>query len=100
AAYALLGHGLPHFVAEGLAVLGAAVVGLLVGIVAIGRRGTPVLASMIITLGIGIGTYALLILAFGDQPVSFEGVRGSASLAGVSMPRQFLLVAAATAATF
>jgi len=99
-AFALLGHGLPHVLAEALAVLLAAVVGLLVGLVAIGRRGTPALASLIITLGIGIGSYAVLILAFGDQPVSFDGVGGALAVAGVTMPRQFLLVAAVTAAAF
>ena len=100
AAYALLGHGLPHLVAEGLAVVAAALAGLLVGLVAIGRRGTPVLASLIITLGIGIGSYAFLILAFGDQPVSYDGVNGALVAGGVTMPRQFLLVAAVTAAAF
>lgn len=100
AAYALLGRGVPHFAAEGAAVVVAAFVGLLVGVVAIGRRGTPALASLIITLGIGIGSYALLILVFGDQPVSYEGLPGSASVGGVTMPLQFLLVVLVTAATF
>jgi branched-chain amino acid transport system permease protein len=100
AAYALLGRGVPHGVAEGAAVVIAAFVGLLVGVVAIGRRGTPVLASLIITLGIGIGSYALLILVFGDQPVSYEGLPGSASVGGVTMPMQFVLVVVVTAASF
>lgn len=100
AAFALLSHGLPHVLAEALAVAIAAVVGLLVGVVAIGRRGTPPLASLIITLGIGIGSYALLILVFGDQPVSYDGLRGAAAVAGVTLPTQFLLVTAVTAATF
>jgi branched-chain amino acid transport system permease protein len=99
-AFALLSHGLPHVLAEAAAVVVAAAVGLLVGLVAIGRRGTPVLASLIIPLGIGIGSYAVLILVFGDQPVSYDGVGGALSLGGVTMPRQFLLVAAVTAATF
>jgi branched-chain amino acid transport system permease protein len=100
AAYALLSRGLPHVLAEALAVLVAAAAGVVVGLVAIGRRGTPPLASLIITLGMGIGSYAVLILVFGDQPVSYDGVRGSASVDGVSMPLQFLLVVAVTAATF
>jgi len=99
-AFTLLGHGLPHFVAEALAVITAGVVGLLVGAVAIGKRGTPPLASLIITLGIGIGAYAVLILVFGDQPVSFEGLRGAATIGGVTMPFQFVLVVVVTAATF
>src|SRR5262252_638994 len=99
-AFTLLGHGLPHVVAEVLAVITAGLVGLLVGAVAIGRRGTPPLASLIITLGIGIGTYAVLILIFDDQPVSFEGLRGAATIGGVTMPLQFILVVLVTAATF
>jgi branched-chain amino acid transport system permease protein len=100
AAYALLSRGLPHVLAEALAVVLAAAVGLLVGLVAIGRRGTPPLASLIITLGMGIGSYAVLILVFGDQPVSYDGVRGSASVGGVGMPLQFVLVVGVTALTF
>jgi len=100
AAFALLGHGVPHVLAEAAAVVVAAVAGLGVGLVAIGRRGTPPLASLIITLGIGIGSYALLILGFGDQPVSFDGLRGSAAIDGVSMPLQFALVVVVTAVTF
>jgi branched-chain amino acid transport system permease protein len=100
AAFALLGRGLPHFLAEGAAVAIAALAGLLVGLVAIGRRGTPPLASLIITLGLGIGSYAVLVLVFGDQPVSYEGVPGSAAVGGVTMPLQFLLVVLVTAATF
>jgi len=100
AAYALLGRGLPHGAAELVAVGLAATAGLLVGLVAIGRRGSPPLASLIITLGIGIGSYAVLILIFGDQPVSYDGLPGSAAIGGVTMPLQFLLVVAVTAATF
>ena len=100
AAVALLGRGLPHGPAEIGAVTVGGLAGLLVGAVAIGRRGTPPLASLIITLGIAIGAYALLILVFGDQPVSLEGLNGKVALGTVTMPSQFLLVAAVTAATF
>ncbi len=100
AGFALLSHGVPHLLAEGLAVVTAAAVGLLVGLAAIGRRDTPPLASLIITLGSAIGLYAVLILVFGDQPVSFDGVHGSVAARGVSMPSQFLLVVAVTGATF
>jgi branched-chain amino acid transport system permease protein len=58
-AYTLLAAGVPHVVAEMLAVVAAAMAGALVGLVAIGRRGTSPLASLIITLGLGIGSYAV-----------------------------------------
>jgi len=53
----LLAVGVPHFAAEALAVVAAVVAGALVGFVAIGRRGTSPLASLIITLGLGIGSF-------------------------------------------
>jgi branched-chain amino acid transport system permease protein len=99
-AYSLLGRGLPHGLAEGLAVLVAAGAGLLVGLVAIGRPGTAPLASLIITLGLGIGSYAILILIWGDQPISFEGLRGNIDVGGVTMQFQYALIVAATAAAF
>ncbi|MBV9545102.1 MAG: branched-chain amino acid ABC transporter permease [Chloroflexi bacterium] len=99
-AYTLLGHAVPHVVAEGLAVLVGAVAGLLVGIVAIGKPGTSPLASLIVTLGVGIGSYALLILIWGDQPISFDGFKGSLEIGGVSMQLQYVLIVLVTAATF
>src|SRR6266480_1619679 len=99
-AYTLLGQGVPHILAEGLAVLAAAGVGMLVGVVAIGRRGTSPLASLIITLGLGIGSYAVLILIWGDQPISFDGLKGNLELGGVGLQVQYVLVVILTAAAF
>jgi branched-chain amino acid transport system permease protein len=99
-AASLLGWGVPHLVSECLAVLASAAVGVLVGVVAIGKRGTTPLASLIVTLGLGIGSYALLILVWGDQPISFDGLKGSLELGGVSMQGQYLLVVGVTAAAF
>jgi branched-chain amino acid transport system permease protein len=99
-AYTLLGQGVPHILAEAMAVLAAAVVGVLVGAVAIGRRGTSPLASLIITLGLGIGSYAVLILIWGDQPISFEGLKGNLEVGGVGMQVQYVLVVLLTAVAF
>jgi branched-chain amino acid transport system permease protein len=99
-AYSLLGHAVPHLLAEALAVLLGAGAGLVVGLVAIGRPGTSPLASLIITLGLGIGTNAIVILVWGDQPISFDGLKGNLDLGGVSMQAQYVLVVAVTAATF
>jgi branched-chain amino acid transport system permease protein len=98
--YTLLGRGIPHPLAEVIAIALAGVAGALVGLVAIGRRGTPPLASLIITLGLGIGSYAVFILVWGDQPVSFDGLKGSFELGGVSMQQQYLLVVLMTALAF
>jgi branched-chain amino acid transport system permease protein len=99
-AYSLLGVGVPHVVAEGLAVLLAGIAGAVIGVVAIGRRGTSPLASLIITLGLGIGSYAILILVWGDQPISFDGLKGNLDVGGVGMQVQYVLVVLVTALAF
>jgi len=99
-AYTLLGQGVPHVLAELLAVVAAGVVGVLIGLVAIGRRGTSPLASLIITLGLGIGSYAVLILIWGDQPISFDGFKGNLDVGGVTMQLQYVLVVLLTAVAF
>lgn len=99
-AYSLLGARVPHVVAEAMGVFVAAVVGLAVGLVAIGRPGTPPLASLIITLGLGIGSYAGVILVWGDQPISFDGLGGVVGLVGVGLQLQYVLIAVVTAGTY
>jgi branched-chain amino acid transport system permease protein len=96
----LLTHGVPHGLAEVVALAAAVVAGLLVGVVAIGRRGTPPLASLIITLGIGVLSYAVVIFWFGDGPVSFSMLQGQLEIGGVTMLWQYVLIVAATAVTF
>jgi branched-chain amino acid transport system permease protein len=100
ATYSLLEHGLPHVLAEALGVCVAALAGLLIGLVAIGRRGTPVLASLIITLGLAILGYAVEVVIWGDLPLSYDGVKGVLALGGVSVQWQYLLVVAAAAVAF
>ena len=99
-AYSLLAWGVPHILAEAIAIVVAGLAGALVGLVAIGRRGTSPLASLIITLGLGIGSYAVLILIWGDQPISFDGLKGNLDVGGVGMQVQYLLVVVLTAAAF
>ena len=64
-AYTLLAWGVPHILAEAIAIVAAGLAGALVGLVAIGRRGTSPLASLIITLGLGIDVRRMGLLAFG-----------------------------------
>lgn len=96
----LLGAGLPHVVAELAATIAAGVLGLLIGLVAIGKPGTSPQASLIVTLGVGIFAYALEILFWGDQPRSFAGVEGSQELFGHEFPFQYGLVIAVTLVVF
>jgi len=97
---ALLTHGVPQVLAELVAVAATVVAGFLVGVVAIGRRGTPPLASLIITLGIGVLSYAVVIFFFGDGPLSFSMLQGQLEIGGVTMLWQYVLIVAATAVTF
>ncbi|WP_395105636.1 branched-chain amino acid ABC transporter permease [Actinomadura sp. SCN-SB] len=99
-AASFLSAGLPHGVAELAAVLVAAAAGLVVGVLAIGRPGTSPLSALIVTLGIGIFAYAVEIVVWGDQPRSFTGLRGSFTVAGVTVQKQYLLIVAVTALTF
>jgi branched-chain amino acid transport system permease protein len=97
---ALLARGLPHGVAEAAAIALAGVVGLVVGVIAIGKRGTSPLASLVITLGLGILIYAIEIIVFGDQPISFPGLPGAVQLGGARILSQYFLVIAVALVTF
>ncbi|NUS05170.1 MAG: branched-chain amino acid ABC transporter permease [Nonomuraea sp.] len=99
-AASLLGLGLPHGVGEVAAVLVAALAGLLTGLLAVGRRGTTPLSSLIVTLGVGVLAYAVEIVLWGDQPRSSPGLAGSVTLAGARIQTQHLLVVGVTAVTF
>jgi branched-chain amino acid transport system permease protein len=98
--FSLLMRGLPHGLAEAVAVAAAAAAGLLVGLAAIGRPGTPPLASLIITLGIGVLSYAVVIALWGDAPISFTMLQGRLAVGGVAIERQYVLMVAVTALTF
>jgi branched-chain amino acid transport system permease protein len=96
----LLGAGLPHVLAETVAIAMAAGIGLLTGVIAIGKRGTSAQASLIASLGVAIFGYAVEILLWGDQPRSFAGVAGSIERLGVELPKQYALTALVTFAVF
>lgn len=98
-AASLLDAGLPHALAELSAVAAAAFVGILTGVVAIGRGGTSPQASLITTLGVGVFAYAAEVLTWGDQPRSFAGLSGSFELLG-GVPKQYLLIIAVTLLVF
>jgi branched-chain amino acid transport system permease protein len=95
---ALTSARLPHGLAEVLGVLCAGLAGLAFGWVAIGRKGTPPLASLVITLGLAVVAYAAEIAIWGDQPVSFTALPGDFVLGGAHLLRQYLLVIGAALA--
>ena len=94
-AASMLGRGLPHPLAELVAIFGAGLTGLVVGVIAIGKRGTPVLASLVITLGLVFLAYAIEIIVWGDQPISFRMVSGSVTVLGARVQTQYFVVIAA-----
>jgi len=96
----LLDGVLPHGIGEVVAVLSCGVVGLVVGLLALGRRGTPPLISLIVTLGVSMLISAVIILLWGQDPVSPPGLGGSITLLGASVERQRLLVVGATLVAF
>lgn len=65
-----------------------------------GRRGTPPLISLIVTLGISLLASAAIIWLRGQDPVSPPGLGGSMTILGASVERQRLLVLVATLLTF
>ena len=75
-------------------------VGALTGVVAVGRRDTPPLSSLIVTFGVGIFAYAVEVLTWGDGPRSFPGFPGAVELAGVRVQLQYVFVMIATAVVF
>jgi branched-chain amino acid transport system permease protein len=99
-AASMLHSGLPHGAAEVVAVLLAGVVGLVVGVIAIGKPGTTTLVSLVVTLGIGILAYAVEIVIWGDQPTSFVMAPGSVNIAGARLANQYFVVIGATLVVF
>jgi branched-chain amino acid transport system permease protein len=91
---------LPHGLGQLGAVLICGVVGLLVGLLAIGRRGTPPLISLIVTLGASMLISAAIIWLWGQDPVSPPGLDGSTVVFGATVETQRLLVVVATLLAF
>jgi branched-chain amino acid transport system permease protein len=96
----LLAARVPHGLAEVLAVGLAATIGLLVGLVAIGKPGTSPRASLVVTLGLAILGYAVAVLLWGDQPRSFPGLPGGMDLLGARVRTHHLLIIGVTLPVF
>jgi branched-chain amino acid transport system permease protein len=96
----LLDGVLPHGLGELAAVLICGGVGLVVGLLAVGRRNTPPLISLIVTLGVSMLISAATIWLWGQDPVSPPGLDGSTTVLGASVETQRLLVVGATLLAF
>lgn len=98
--YSLLGGILPHGVAELVAVLCCAVISVIIGVAAIGKRGTPPMISLLITLGLGMVATAVVTGVWGQTPVSPPGLTGTVDILGVSLATQRIVVFVAALITF
>lgn len=96
----LLNGRLPHGLGEIAAVLVCGALGLVIGLLAIGRRGTPPLISLIVTLGASMLVSAAIIWLWGQDPVTPPGLGGSVTILGAEVQRQRLLVVVATGVAF
>jgi branched-chain amino acid transport system permease protein len=96
----LLAGRLPHVVGEAATVALCALIGLVFGAIALGRKGTDPLTSLIVTLGLGMLSTALVIWLWGQDPVSPPGLKGAVSILGADVQRQRVLILGATLVAF
>ncbi|MHB8263823.1 MAG: branched-chain amino acid ABC transporter permease [Acidimicrobiales bacterium] len=90
--YSLLAAGMPQGASEILAVLAAAVIGLIFGVITIAGK-VPLLASLIITIGLAILSEAIGMIVWGTTPISYPGLGGRDFVVmGAFIQRQYLLV--------
>lgn len=83
-----------------LAVVACAVVGLIVGAAAIGKRCTPPMISLLVTLGMSMIAAAVIVAVWGQNPVSPPGLTGTMRVLGVEVEVQRLLVLVVALITF
>jgi branched-chain amino acid transport system permease protein len=96
----LLAGRLPHPVSEIATVGICALIGLVFGLIALGRKGTDPLNSLIVTLGLAMLSTAVVVWLWGQDPVSPPGLEGTVSILGAEVQRQRVLVLGATLVTF
>ncbi len=98
--YSLLSFSIPHGLAEVLAVLLTGLIGLVFAFVTIGKRGTPPLTALLITLGLSILSEGIFVTIWGQAPIAPEGLGGATVLLGASIENQRLLTAGISAIAF
>lgn len=98
--YSLLSLAIPHGLGELGAVLISAAAGLLVGIITLLRPGTPAFVALLVTLGLSFLGTAVIILFWGQNPISPPGLTGSVDIAGVGIESQRVLIVIVTLAVF
>jgi len=98
--YSLLSLAIPHGLGELGAVLISAAAGLLVGVITLLRPGTPPFVALLVTLGLSFLGTAVIILFWGQNPISPPGLAGTIDIAGVGIESQRVLIVIVTFAVF
>ncbi len=91
---------MPSGSAAVISVAACALVGFVVGLASIGKRGTPPMISLLITLGMSMVAAAVIVAVWGQNPVSPPGLTGSVDVWGVQLEVQRLLVLVVALVTF
>lgn len=95
-----LAWGLPHGLGELVGVVVSGALGLLVGKIALTRRGIPPISSLVITIGIAVAAYALEVGIWGSLPISLNGIHSVLKFSGVTVQGQYLLIIAVSILVF
>jgi len=98
--YSLLSFSIPHGLAEALAVVLTGLIGLVFAFVTIGKKGTPPLTALLITLGLSILSEGIFVTIWGQSPIAPEGLDGATIILGASIENQRLLTAGISAVAF
>jgi len=98
--YSLLSFSIPHGLAEALAVVLTGLIGLVFAFVTIGKKGTPPLTALLITLGLSILSEGIFVTIWGQSPIAPEGLGGATVILGASIENQRLLTAGISAVAF
>jgi len=100
-ASSLLERALPGPLAAPIAVVAVALVGALVGALALGNGRLPIIASLMITLGVSVLIEGIVLFVWGDVPTTYAGVGNRAlDLGGALLLPQQAVVIAAVAVVF
>ena len=97
----MLDRALPGPLAALCAIVIVAAIGTLVGTIAVGNPRLPIIASLMITLGLSVLIEGICLLIWGDIPTSYDGIGTKAiTVFGVLILPQQLLIILAVAIVF
>jgi branched-chain amino acid transport system permease protein len=73
-----LDHAIPGPLGAVMTVIVVAIIGVLVGLIAVGNPRLPIIASLMITLGLSLLIEAFCLLIWGDIPTTYDGIGAKA----------------------